>query len=204
MRIPTEADEGPKHFTPEDFQKLLVKIQEEWLKEVVVFAVLTGLRRGEVLNLRWRNVDLPKRLLHVQSSPTFKTKQGKRRTISVNKIAAQILAPRAAKALDDFAFTLNGRQILDTWAARLLKRYVVDAKLSDRRLHFHSLRHTFASWLVQCGTSLYEVQKLLGHSNPRVTQVYAHLSPSDLHDTVDRLSVQYQPSQQVTKKKEAG
>lgn len=59
----------------------------------------------------------------------------------------------------------------------------------NEKLHFHSLRHTFASWLVQNGVSLYEVQKLLGHGNISVTQVYAHLQPERLHSTVNRISI---------------
>jgi site-specific recombinase XerD len=66
---------------------------------------------------------------------------------------------------------------------------VKEAKLENHRLHLHSLRHTFASWLVQDGVSLYEVQKLLGHSSIAVTEIYSHLQPEQLHETVNRLKV---------------
>jgi site-specific recombinase XerD len=56
-------------------------------------------------------------------------------------------------------------------------------------LKFHSLRHTFATWLIQESASLYELQKLLGHSDIKTTQMYAHLSASDLHATVNRISL---------------
>ena len=69
-----------------------------------------------------------------------------------------------------------------------LKKYVTEIGL-DGKLHFHSFRHTFASWLVQDGVSLYEVQKLLGHSNIAVTQVYSHLQPEGLHSTVNKISL---------------
>jgi site-specific recombinase XerD len=65
---------------------------------------------------------------------------------------------------------------------------VLTSGLSDK-LHFHSLRHTFATWLVQSGVGIYEVQKLMGHSSISVTQVYAHLAPSELHGAVNRISV---------------
>jgi site-specific recombinase XerD len=51
------------------------------------------------------------------------------------------------------------------------------------------MRHAYASWLVQKGASLYEVQKLLGHSSIAVTQIYAHLAPSQLHETVNRIQL---------------
>ena len=86
-------------------------------------------------------------------------------------------------------FTLNGKKIYDEWITHAFKKAVVAARLEDGRIHFHSLRHTFASWLVQDGVSLYEVQKLLGHSSTRVTEVYSHLQPEMRHDTVNRIHV---------------
>ncbi len=59
----------------------------------------------------------------------------------------------------------------------------------SEKLHFHSLRHTFATWLVQEGVSIYEVQQLLGHSSISVTQVYSHLAASELHGAVNKIQV---------------
>ena len=53
--------------------------------------------------------------------------------------------------------------------------------------HFHSLRHSWATWLTQAGASLFEVQRLLGHAQPSTTQIYSHLAASELHPTVGRL-----------------
>jgi site-specific recombinase XerD len=69
-----------------------------------------------------------------------------------------------------------------------MKKAVRAAGLDDR-LHFHSARHAFASWLVRAGVSLYEVQKLLGHSSPTVTEVYSHLQPEHLHGRVNKITV---------------
>jgi site-specific recombinase XerD len=59
------------------------------------------------------------------------------------------------------------------------------------------LRHTFATWLVQNGASIYEVQKLLGHSDIKTTQIYAHLMASELHTTVNRISFPSVPLTEV-------
>jgi site-specific recombinase XerD len=75
----------------------------------------------------------------------------------------------------DYVLTLSGKKLLESWVSHKFKYWVYEAKLPNDKLHFHSLRHTFASWLVQDGVSLYEVQKLLGHSNIAVTQAYSHL-----------------------------
>ena len=66
-------------------------------------------------------------------------------------------------------------------------RLAVRAAGLDTGLHFHSLRHTFATWLVQERISIYEVQKLLGHSSIAITQVYSHLAPNELHHAVNKI-----------------
>ena len=63
-----------------------------------------------------------------------------------------------------------------------------DAELSET-LHFHSLRHSCASWLVDAGVSLYVVQNILGHSNISTTQIYSHLSQNTLHESVNRVAL---------------
>lgn len=185
VRVP---DAPPTYFSKLDFQKLLNLISEEWLKEILLFAVLTGMRRGEILNLRWQDVDLQRRIIFIQSNPTFKTKQGKRRVVPMNDILQIMLKRKSERSTGEYIFHLRGRKINDDHASKKLKKYVRAIGLNGK-LHFHSLRHTFASWLVQDGVSLYEVQKLLGHSSIAVTQVYSHLQPESLLSTVNRISV---------------
>jgi integrase len=134
-------EETPVYFKPGDFQTLISTIKESWSKEVVMFAVLTGMRRGEILNLKWDQVDLPNRLVHVQSTAEFNTKKGKRRIIPLHESALYILIARQGRTAAPYVFTLNGRKILDEWLTHLFKRYVRQTKLGDGRLHFHSLRH---------------------------------------------------------------
>lgn len=186
MFVPQQS---PVFCTKDDVQKLLATITETWLKDVIVFAILTGMRRGEIVNLRWKDDNLLRRTILVESNPTFITKQGKKRIIPLNDTAFYLLQSRYGKEKSEYVFTLNGRQIFDQWITHAFKKAVRAAKLEDDRLHFHSLRHTFASWLVQDGVSLFEVQQLLGHSSPRVTEVYSHLQPEMRHDTVNRINV---------------
>lgn len=181
-------DVTPSYFSKQDFQRLLNVVTEEWLKELVVFAVLTGMRRGELVNLRWQDVDLQRKVIHIQSNPTFKTKQGKRRVVPMSDIVFNLLSSKAQRVRCDYIFHIKGFKISDDHASKKLKKYVKAVGL-DGKLHFHSLRHTFASWLVQDGVSLYEVQKLLGHSSTAVTQIYSHLQPETLHSTVNKIFI---------------
>ncbi len=135
------------YLTKQDFERLLAVIKENWLKEIIVFAVSTGLRRGELLNLKWSNVDMQRKLLYIESSPTFRTKAGKRRTIPLSDTALLILQARQRKGLSGCVFTWDGKIISGCFLSHLFKRYVRQVKLSNQDIHFHSLRHSFASWL---------------------------------------------------------
>jgi len=186
VRQATVPQESKAFFAPQDFQTLLATIREDWLREIVLLAAATGMRRGEVLNLRWSDVDIDKRYLIVRTTPSYKTKSGRMRTIPLNDIALSVLGSK--KPTHELVFTNNGHPIRGNWVQHLFKRYVRKAGLDDM-LHFHSLRHTTASWLVQSGSTLYEVQQLLGHSSSKVTEVYSHLQPEHLQSTVARLVV---------------
>ena len=178
----------PSYLTKADFQKLTTVISEGWLHDLVVFAVSTGVRQVEMLNLRWQDVDLERRLITIQSSQTFRTKAGKWRVLPMNDVVAALLHRRAERAAAGFVFTRRGRPIGKSYLQHRFKRFVREAGLDDR-LHWHSLRHTHATWLVQAGATLYEVQRLLGHSSPRVTEIYSHLLPEHLHRTVNRIKL---------------
>ncbi|MGA9115841.1 MAG: tyrosine-type recombinase/integrase [Bacteroidota bacterium] len=187
-RLASVPERTPAFMSKTDFEKFLSVVSERWLKELAVFAVATGLRRGELLNLRWEDVDLPRRILHVQSSHGFTTKHGRRRTIPLGDAALSILQSKKTAALGPLVFTRKGRSIGESYLTHQFKKYVRLANLNEN-LHWHSMRHTFASWLVQDGASLFEVQKLLGHSSTTTTLVYSHLQPEQLHCTVNRIAV---------------
>jgi site-specific recombinase XerD len=189
-RLAMTEENIPVYIKKEHFQMLISMIKEKWLREIVVFAGLTGMRRGEIVHLRWQDVDLQRKLIYIQSSTTFRTKQGKRRTIPMNNAVFQLLTARFGLTAGDYIFTLHGRRVEEEWVTHRFKQYVVKAGLNDK-IHFHSLRHTFATWLVQDGVSIYEVQKLLGHSSVKVTEVYSHLAASELHNAVNKINLSF-------------
>jgi integrase len=157
------------------------------LREVVVFAVATGLRRGEICGLTWDRVYVERGLLMVATGGTLRSKGGKKRIVPLNSVALAILKSRAGQSPLPQVFHRGSHPIGDDFLGKSFKRAVRDAGLSDT-LHFHSLRHTFASWLVQRGESIHAVSKILGHSSVVVTErFYAHLDPAQLHSTVEKL-----------------
>jgi integrase len=182
-------DTLPLFFTREELDKLLAVAPYVWFKQLIFFAVSTGMRQGEILNLTWNDVDFSRKLIQIQSGPTFTTKAGKRRSIPMNDSVTLLLQSRALRRRGDLVFTYHGRLISKDYIGHLFRRSVRAAGL-DRRLHWHSLRHTHATYLVQAGVPILAVSKLLGHSSVRVTeQHYAALSPENLHDEVNRLAL---------------
>jgi integrase len=189
VKLVSVPDSLPTFLTKEDFQKLLSIVEEGWFKEVIIFAVTTGLRRAELTNLKWTNVDLQRRLLKIESSPTFHTKSGRRRVIPLSDTACYLLRRKQHQEQNEYVFTLNGKKIHDNWITHLFKWYIRAAQFDNQKIHFHSLRHTFASWLVQDGTSLYVVKDFLGHADVKTTAIYSHLQPENLHSEVNKISI---------------
>lgn len=143
--------------------------------------LLTGARKSEILKARWENVRLDQRLLTVPLS-----KSGKPRHILLSDEAVAVIRslPRAPGCPWLFPGHAPGKPLSDIFLFwRTLRRGL---GLADMRIH--DLRHSFASFLVNAGHSLYEVQKLLGHSDPRTTMRYAHLGQASLLSATQNVS----------------
>ncbi len=110
------------------------------------------------------------------------------RLVPLNEAALAVVRSGQGLSPSDLVFTKNDEPINEEWLTHAFKKAVIRANL-PAGLHFHSLRHTFATWLVQRGATLYEVQTLLGHSSSQMMEVYSHLQPGHLHSTVNRLDV---------------
>ncbi len=156
----------------------------DFLKPMVILAMNTGLRRGELLGLKWSDLDLEGRILTVVGA-TAKTLRT--RHIPLNDTATDTLrAWRDQTKAEDLVFPgKNGSRLVDikkTWKAVLEKARI-------EKFTFHCLRHDFASQLVMRGTDLRTVQELLGHSSPVMTAKYAHLAPAHKAAAVARLDL---------------
>ena len=184
LRIP---EHDPIYLKRDEFFALMRTATKPWLKNLIVLAVNTGLRRGELVNLKWEHIDFEKRILKVANTAQFQTRSKRERMVPLNLTAMALMEviPRRT----EFVFVGDrGRKLDDEEVSRRFKDAVTSAGLNPG-LHLHSLRHTFATWLVQNGAGIYEVQKLLGHSTVQMTQIYSHLQPEQLHGTVNRIDI---------------
>ncbi|OQY69563.1 MAG: hypothetical protein B6D44_17650 [Ignavibacteriales bacterium UTCHB2] len=174
----------PIFYTKEDFKKLLAVIDDEDLRELVLFAANTGLRQMELITLEWRQINLDENIL-VLDNQGHVTKSKRIITIPLNSTCVEILQKRL-KRNEENVFTLFDKPIDQGWLSRNYKTYVLKAELNSK-LNFHSLRHSYASWLVQAGVSIYVVSKLLNHADIKTTEIYAHLRRDDMRTAVNRL-----------------
>lgn len=173
-------ERSPAFFLRREISAVIADLRSRGLDldaEIATIGLHTGLRRGEILSLSWEDVDLDRGILRVRSSESYKVKGGRIRVVPINDTAGEILSRR----VNSRGVIFSG--VLPETLSRRFKKSVRRLHLRED-LHFHSLRHTYASWLVQKGVSLYVVQRLLGHSSPTMTQVYAHLAPEDLRTHV--------------------
>jgi integrase len=109
--LPAVPDHVPVFFSVVDVQRLLSVIREAWLRDMVLLAVLTGMRRSELMNLRWANTDMERRVVQIESSATFKTKAGRRRTIPLNDAALALLRSRLGKSELEYVFFDRERRL---------------------------------------------------------------------------------------------
>lgn len=186
--VPRVWQVEPAHYTKTDFRKLLQTIEDRELRELCICAVSTGLRLGELVALQWVDVDFARKVIFMQNSDLHTTKNKRNRVVPMSQQLWRMLTFRKESASSELVFHRDRKRLSDGWVSKRFKHYVRASGLSEK-LHFHSLRHTFASWLAMDGVSLYAIQKLLGHSSSSVTQMYSHLQPEQLHSTVNRIDV---------------
>lgn len=105
VRLCPMDEQTPPYFSIADFKTLVDGIPQGWFRDVVILGAMTGMRRGEILNLKWNEVDLDRHLIVIQSSEDFRTKRGKRRVIPMNNSVFAALQRRIAARHSEYVFT---------------------------------------------------------------------------------------------------
>lgn len=180
LKIHTQRE---RYLTKDEAQRLMQKLERSDCPEAfaIRLLLLTGARKSEILKARWEYVRLDLRLLIVPLS-----KSGKARHIPLSQEAIQVIRAIPLQPGNPWLFPghARGKPLSDLYV--FWNKLRCGLGLEDVRIH--DLRHTFASLLVNAGHSLYEVQKLLGHSDPRTTMRYAHLGQASLLAAAETVS----------------
>jgi integrase len=168
-----------RYLQPTELQAILGHCPP-WIRPIVLLAVSTGMRRGEILGLRWMDVDLLNRQVNLPQ-----TKNGRGRIVYLNSMAMEVfkdlpLDKETVASEPVFALDVTPEELSMCFIRACRSAEVLD-------FSFHDLRHTHATWLRQRGVQLDEIARQLGHSDLRMTQRYAHLSESQAREAISRL-----------------
>jgi len=176
-----------RFLTDDECDNLLAKLKEtsQQVHEMALLSLDTGMRAGEVFSLDWENVDTDTGLIQVVD-----TKSGRNRTAYMTERVLDMFQGLPGREGLVFPSNTGGRigQVSKTFE-RAAQEIKLNQGIVDKRnkATFHTLRHTFASKLVESGTDLYVVKELLGHSTLALTERYSHLRPDNLRAAVRRM-----------------
>jgi integrase len=179
VRLLQENNKRLRYLSKEECQALISNCKGD-TRVIVITALNTGMRKGEILGLRWDNVDLRHGFILLD-----RTKNGERREIPINE-TLRISLQGITRRLDVpsvFFDPVTGKPYQDV--KRSFNTALRKAGIKDFR--FHDLRHTFASHLVMAGVDITTVSKLLGHKSLTMTLRYSHLAPSHMVKAVNVL-----------------
>jgi len=144
-------------------------------KHKVILALLysCSLRVSELINLKWKHIDRSRMIINI-----IQAKGNKDRQVALNQQLIDLLAGyyREYKPTE---YILNGQfglQYSDTSVNQVIKQLGAKAGIENKRLYTHLMRHTSATHMVEAGTDINLIQKLLGHSNVKTTAIYTHIS----------------------------
>lgn len=159
--------------------------EEKLIYLIVLVAVSTGMRQGEILNLKWRDLDFDQSLALVNDS-----KNQERRSVHLVGDAKKELRDLAARphGEDDYVFP-NRRGTGPVHTRKAWEEVIQAAEIEDFR--FHDLRHTFASYLAMSGATLVEIAEALGHKTLEMVRKYAHLAEGHTREVVARMNRQF-------------
>jgi integrase/recombinase XerD len=194
VKLPKKQQVNPMFIKSDQLLVICDHLKNETIKDIVVFAFYTGMRLNEIVNLRLKNVDLQNKVITV-GDDCFTTKGRNQRFIPISDEAlTSILSQRERKIV----FQMNkaylfckddGKRFTGDYIS---KKFKLACKIAgaDQSIHFHSLRHSFASNLVQKGVPLYTIKELLGHSSISTTEIYSHLNMDSLREAISKLDGQ--------------
>jgi excisionase family DNA binding protein len=182
VRLFSEKDTQKERILKREEEERLLAACPGHLRPIVVVALHTGMRRGEILGLKWKQIDLDRGQIRVEN-----TKSGKKRLIPINDVLRrEFEALRASEGPSGLVFANPRTRCAFTEVKNSFKTACQTAGING--LRFHDLRHSFATRLIEAGVDIITVKELLGHFSVRVTERYTHPSQEQKRRAVEALS----------------
>ena len=176
IKLSKKAPARIRYLTEEEAKRVLDNCKRSLLRLLIIMALSTGMRKMEMLNLTWQNIDFTAKLIHIEES-----KNGERRSIPISD--------SLFKELKEIEEKISNEKVFKYLNVPMFHFRKLIKKCEIKNFHFHDLRHTFASWLAMKGVSLYTIKELLGHKSILMTQRYAHLSPDSRQNAVNMIQL---------------
>lgn len=187
VKIPKIDNKRLRFLSKKEADDLLEELETKSLQvhDIAKLSLHCGCRAGEIFKLKWKDVDIERGML------TLWDTKDKSRIAFMTEEVKELLSKKTRGAPADLLFpgpkggTIN--QISNVFS-KAVEKLELNKGIADNRerVVFHTMRHTFASWLAEDGTDLYTIQKLMGHSTIAMTERYSHLSPDYLQNAVRR------------------
>lgn len=184
--------------TPQESEKLLARVRNRRAKIFLMIALNTGLRRGEILGLRWTDVDFEKKIIRVRRnavllrsgttiSDELKTNAG-RRDVPLTAALEAHLAAEKERSHSQYILAMQNHQPLTQSSYKSMWR-LIERELPEKRVTAHILRHTYITRLFEAGLDIKEIQYLAGHSSVDMTlRVYTHYDRASREQkTIDKV-----------------
>jgi len=179
IKLFKENNQRVRYLTEEEEERLL-KITSEPLKSMVIISMHTGMRLGEILNLKWRDIDLKEGIIIIQDS-----KSKEKGIVFMNQTIKDVFISLLSSKSKEYVFEKDGKKFDIYYISHWFSKIVKQAGIKDFR--FHDLRHTFASRLRMRGWDLKTIQEALRHKDYKMSLRYAHLSPEIKRQAIESL-----------------
>jgi integrase len=196
----TEEIRGDVYFSKMEIMQFLMSNSEDELLSLYLVALNTGMRRGELCGLWWDRIDFQTRQITITrtrdrngTSETTKTKL--KRIVPMNdEVYRTLLEIRRKQLNHQFVFCHSNGNPMDPNHIYRFFRMAQNRAGFSRKLRFHDLRHTYASHFMMNGGSVFDLQKILGHSKIEMSMRYAHFSPDHLRAAIKTVSFSLVPN----------
>lgn len=188
IKLPKVKKSFPVFVSLQDLAQIIKVINNQTLRDIVLVAFYSGMRLGEILNMKCSWINFDNRFVITKIDSSFCTKSKCERTIPLHSSIIQILEKYTNnKSANDFVFQkFPGVKLSGDWVSKSFKKAVLRSGVNEK-LHFHNLRSGFATTLIDSNIPLPQVQRLLGHQNISTTMCYVGVQNQNLTEAVEQI-----------------
>ncbi|MCE1164575.1 MAG: site-specific integrase [Bacteroidetes bacterium] len=180
-----------------EIELILNNTEHPKLKNFILFGLMTGCRRNEIVNIQWKDIDLRERILTIRNKPNFVTKTGRIRLIPISDSLESLIKKMQNNEGNILSFRNPESYVFDNgkgykysvaYMGNVFKNTIKKLNL-DSRYSMHSLRRTFITKLIKSGVPINYVKELAGHSDIKTTTAYVSVTTNDLRNAVNKINL---------------